>query len=250
MTADSDVIPDNNSATFNIIVPTFLDVGISTPASARSIVVGAPIDVTYTVTTGVHPVPAVQLTAASSAPYYQVVSVSVPGHSCQENGGVTRCDLGDLPANANFQVTVRFSAPGGGTYSSGAPVGVQTSRDSNPANNVATVQMNTYMPTNLKMRVAQTTATAPSGSALTFPRITVTNLGPALAGGVTLEIPLPSFATIQSMSSGVTCAGTTTLSCDIQGLTYGGFDWSFHRHRVGNDGPGFLHQHADLAGGE
>ena len=64
--------------------------------------------------------------------------------------------------------------------------------------------------------MAQATATAVNGTRLTFPRITVSNLGTRNGRGTVVQIPLPAFTTVESISGGgLYCTGTATLSCEL-----------------------------------
>ena len=55
---------------------------------------------------------------------------------------------------------------------------------------------------------------------LRFPLITITNTG-ALADDVVVDIPLPGFATVDTISSSGNCAGTTTLQCAFDSIASG-----------------------------
>jgi hypothetical protein len=162
----------------------------------------------------VNPVPGVRITASSNAPNFDVVAMNAPNVTCQPDGANMRCDLGNLPANASVPVTVRYRALRENSISS-ATVSVSTARDSNPSNNVVDVSGHTFDVTDLRLAVAQTSVSGRNGETLQFPRITITN-GTSFAGNVVVEIPLPAFTTVQSVSSSVTCTGTSTLLCDFQ----------------------------------
>jgi hypothetical protein len=173
----------------------------------------------FTVTTGARPVPGVIVVAPGEGGYV-IVSMTATGGACSVDPtfGTGRCDLGDLPANAIVPVTVNYRTTVDGA-SGTARVNAFTPVDNNPLNNFVTIAYTTVAHTDLQLQLAQTTASTLSGERLTFPRITVSNLGTKDGRNAVVQIPLPAFTTVESISaSGVYCSGTTTLSCQV---------WSF-----------------------
>ncbi len=89
---------------------------------------------------------------------------------------------------------------------------VYPDRDSNSANNHLAIPIFTLDRSDIQLSVAQTSVTAVNGTSLQFPRITVNN-GAATSRDITVDIPLPSFTTVSSVSADAICSGTTTLQC-------------------------------------
>jgi hypothetical protein len=99
---------------------------------------------------------------------------------------------------------------------------VVTSVDHNFPNNGARIPYTTVAYTDVQLQVAQATATAVSGTQLNFPRITVSTVGAHAARIPTVQIPLPAFTTVVSVSGGsIFCTGTSTLSCELYSLQVG-----------------------------
>ena len=88
----------------------------------------------------------------------------------------------------------------------------QTSIDPNHDNDSQCVRYSTNVPGDIQATVAQATASATSGTSLVLPRITLNTI---LHGDdLFVEIPIPSFASVENVTSpsGI-CQGTTVLSC-------------------------------------
>ena len=75
----------------------------------------------------------------------------------------------------------------------------------------------------MQLQIAQTTATAYSGTQLNFPRITVSNVGAYAARmPVIVQVILPPFTSFGSVSGGsFLCSGTFRLNCEILSLQAG-----------------------------
>ena len=115
------------------------------------------------------------------------------GLDCPQAPSGSPCALGDLPANSAIPVRAIFRAISGEAYT-GAVLDVYPDRDSNSANNHLAIPIYTLDRSDIQLSVAQTSVTAVNGTVLQFPRITVNN-GAATSRDITVEIPLPSFAT-------------------------------------------------------
>jgi uncharacterized membrane protein YgcG len=150
---------------------------------------------------------------------YEVVSMNAPGYTCQEETFGMSCSLGDQPAGASVPVQINYRALTGNT-SSTLTIGSVTANDSNPANDNVSFHWQSMTRTDLALSVAQTTVTATSGTTFNFPRVSVTSPGD-FAHGVVVEIPMPAFASIQSVSTTAICSGTATLRCDFGLMTPG-----------------------------
>ncbi len=222
ISADGDANAANNTSESILSVAPYLDLGITTSETQMQLIAGQDHVVGFTVTTGARPVPDVVI-AALRDPAFEFASITANGSACtvNPNTGDGRCDLGTLPANAVVPVSVTYRTTIDGSLGT-ARVYAMTSMDHNHANNSAAINYTTLAPTDVQLMVAQTTASAVSGTSLTFPRITISNLGTANARAPTVQIPLPAFASIGSVSgSNVFCTGTAILSCEGWSLTPG-----------------------------
>jgi hypothetical protein len=225
----------NNVAQVPIRILTFLDVGVSGPTQSRNFIVGQTEDVTYTVTTGRHPVPGVGIRASSFPTYYTWETMTINGVVCQNTGAFDQhCAIGDLPANASIPVVVRFQMVRSG-FSSSAGVTVTTARDSDYSNNSVSFNFAIMTLTDVQVNVAQTSATAASGSRLRLPEIAV-RAGTGAANDVMLTVTVPPFTTVEYISGNAICSGTTTIQCFMSFIAAGDaryFDIALNTSAIG-----------------
>ncbi|HTU65637.1 MAG TPA: M12 family metallo-peptidase [Steroidobacteraceae bacterium] len=228
LTADSDGNAANDSATTTIAVNPYIDLGIAAPAGLGVVVmsVGEVTPVNLTLSTGRNPATGAYVSASGLATWYRVESITVNGADCARSGmdqtefGQYLCSIGTVPANSSWPVTVRYRAVQGGVGQGGVPVYASALSDANGSNDVVYFNARTRQVTDLRVGVAEASATAARGSRLRYPLVTVTNTGPA-ADDVVVTIPLPSFATVDTVSSSGNCAGTTSLQCSFDALAPG-----------------------------
>jgi hypothetical protein len=228
LTADGDGNADNDTSTAELRIDPYIDVGIALGANAPVVVmeVGEETPVYLTLSTGRNPANHVLLSASGLDPWYRVESISVNGVDCPRSGndtsefGLHGCQAGTMPANASWPVVVRYRAVRGGVGQGGAPIYASADDDASWANNVAYFDTRTIQPTDVRIAVAQPSASAVNGSVLRLPLITVSNTG-SLADDIVVNIPLPPFATIDTISSSANCSGTTVLQCGFDSLESG-----------------------------
>jgi MYXO-CTERM domain-containing protein len=229
LTADADGNPDNDSAQADLRVNQYIDVGIALAGNPDVVVmnVGEVTPVNLVLTTGRNPATHVYVSAMGLSPWYRVDSISVNGADCARGGndqsefGNYYCEAGTVPANSSYPVIVRYRALQGGVGQGGAPIYASGVNDATNNNNVAYFNTRTIQPTDVRLAVAQPSATAVNGNVLRFPLITVSNSG-SLADDIVVNIPLPAFATIETISSSGNCAGTALLQCSFESLASGG----------------------------
>jgi hypothetical protein len=213
--ANDDGAPANDTAPVTIVARPQADVGVNAPAvPIGPVVVGRPAEVTYEVFTGsLRPVQAVRVFFPVSSPGLTIESLSAPGFGCTIAASVPYCDLGDLPPSSLVRVTARYSASTGFVGLSGW-VRVESTFDSNHGNNFQNILIQTYPAGDAEVRLAGSSVSGNTGNLLLLPRITVNTL--ARVSGLRLEIAVPSFATVESvsMANGI-CTGTSTLSCEL-----------------------------------
>jgi hypothetical protein len=141
--------------------------------------------------------------------------------SVDASTGYGRCELGDRAANASIPVSITYRAIWDNIHGE-ARLSVFTATDRNAANNSVAIPYTTVAYTDVQLQVAQTTATAVNGTLLNFPRITVSTVGSYPARIPTVQVPLPAFTTVASVSGGsLYCTGASTLSCEIYSLQAG-----------------------------
>jgi hypothetical protein len=215
ITADGDGNASNNTSQAILTVNPYLDVGITTAETQMQLVAGQDHVVGFNVTTGMRPVPGVIVVAHDNDHGFEVASITAPGYSCAVDANGGRCELGTVPGNTTVLVSVTYRTTVHGAQGTARVVSLAPDNQ-NPANNFADIPYSTSALTDLQLQVAQTAATAVSGAALVFPRITVTTVGPNQGRNIVVQVPLPPFAMVASISGATTfCTGTTTLSCEI-----------------------------------
>ena len=225
MTADNDAEPSNNVAEARIRVVPFVDLALTSTAQNFTALLGQETTIDVTVTTGRNPSTGVRLDSTGQQPSLELVSMRVNGADCPLTNpyGVTglrmSCVLGNLPANANVPVTVTYRTlqPDVSGQVNLDLVGV----DSTFGNNSRNVRFLTMGLADVQLSIAGTaTASGENGSFFTLPRITVSNTT-GTAWSVAVQIPLPSFTTVRSVSNSGSCSGTTTLQCTLPPIPAG-----------------------------
>lgn len=239
VSATDDGDASNNVARYAFVVRPAQDVGIATTQTDIVLTAGQSTAVDFTVTTGRNPVAGVTLYANGSGSF-TIESIGIDGVACMLPPGASTpysqaaCPMGDLPANANVPVTIRYHALD--TEDSGqTQIGVGASYDGNYGNNSRVLGYVTQRMTDLSMTVARATVTGTSGQQITMPMINVTP-GVATGRNVVVNIPLPSFVTIDfvNASNGAICTGTTTLECRFSGVpTWSPATIEIHLNAVG-----------------
>ncbi|MBK9708286.1 MAG: DUF11 domain-containing protein [Acidobacteria bacterium] len=218
----NDSTPGNNSSTVTIPVINS-DVRIVKTASKSSLMAGE--DLTYTLTvTNLGPSDAIGVKVNDELPPGLTLrSITTSKGSCSGTQSIA-CDIGDLTSSApsnTATITISVTVPTSFSAGSLANTAVvsSTSNDSNPGNNSSTV--NTPVARNSDVRISKATSknVVRAGDDLTF-MLTVTNLGPSDAIGVTVTDTLPAGLTVRNITTNRgTCSGTQTITCNIGDLT-------------------------------
>ncbi|HEV7609851.1 MAG TPA: zinc-dependent metalloprotease family protein [Steroidobacteraceae bacterium] len=208
----------NNVAQASLLVAPYVDVGISAvPTPDRLVMTGDTTTVDATITTSKNPVHAARLIPWASDSPLVVDSLTVGGVNCPLIQPGSVCALGDLPANSSIPVKVVYRAVAGGATPT-IVLDVYPDNDSDRTNNHVTIPVFTLDPSDVQVSVAQGSVTGINGANMDFPIITVTN-GTKTSRDITVDIPLPSFVTVLSVSSSeIVCIGTTTLQCTLTAL--------------------------------
>jgi hypothetical protein len=211
VTTTGDGDPTNDVATAPLTIRPYIDVSITAPNDSRLLMQGDTTTVDATINTGKNPVTDVRVVPWAASSALALDSFSVGGVDCSQTQSGAACDLGNLPAHAAIPVHAVFRALSSedSTY---AVIDVYTQTDSNGNNNHLAIPIYTLGPSDIQISTAQTSVTAVKGTLLTFPRITLMT-GAGTGRDITVDIPLPAFASVSSVSSDGMCTGTTSLQC-------------------------------------
>jgi hypothetical protein len=204
----------NNVAQTTLQIRPSIDIGISNPTTNRLVFTGQTTELDATIITGRNPVPGAALVPWVSDASIVLESLTVNGVACASTESFAQCPLGTLPANSVIPVQATYRAVTGEGYPY-TVLRVYPENDSVNTNNYVQTQIFTVDPADVQLTVAQATVSANNGTAFDFPLVTVTS-GAATTRDVKVEIPLPAFTAIASMSAGqFTCIGTATLECTL-----------------------------------
>lgn len=212
VSAANDGLAGNNTVSFDFRIRPHADVGVRTDAAQLSFVVNHPRDVAVEVFTGPdRPVPNVVLSLPSSS-FLVLDSVTTPVGTCDlTNPNNAFCNLGTLPAGSVQRIMLHYRAvqAGGGI---GGWIKVQTPDDFAYDNDMVSVDYRTYEEGDMRVRLAAARAAGTIGGTLVLPTITVDS-GTQSAYDVLVDIPIPSFASIESISSSGLCSGGAVITC-------------------------------------
>jgi uncharacterized repeat protein (TIGR01451 family) len=214
-----DPVSGNDSDSAAVAVTGRADLAVTKSDSQDPVFAGNSITYTVTVTNnGPHDATGVILTDTLPSGVTFVSANASPGGSCPESGGTVTCTIGNLSnggsATATIIVGVPSSTAHGATLTNTASA-TRNETDPNTANNTGITEQTTA---NRQADLAVTKSDSPDpvrvGATLTY-TISVVNLGPSDATGVSLTDVLPtdnaSFVSVTSTQG--ECSGTTTVSC-------------------------------------
>jgi uncharacterized repeat protein (TIGR01451 family) len=234
----TDPNPNNNSATVNVVVASAGQADLSVNSSAAPNPVTAGNNISYTqAATNNGPAVSGAATFTDTIPTNTTfVSLVQPaGWACVTppvgGTGTVTCTNPTVAvgAVANFPLVVKVNlgtAPGT-MISNTANINVPClpATDPNCANNSATTTVVVASPTQADVAILKTAAPEPvdQGTNLTY-TLQVTNNGPAVAQGVTVNDPLPPQVTFVSVSTtqGSCSQITGTVTCNLNSLSVGG----------------------------
>ena len=201
---ETDPTPAAESVTIPATVETAADVAIALSGSSSSVLAGA--EVTYTMTVSdLGPQGTSGVTALLPiGPGLAFVSASTPVGTATMAGGQVVANLGNLAAGQQVAVTVVAQATAAGSVTETATVS-SNSIDPNLSNNTASVTTVVVPAADLQVQVSANATAAADGVPLIY-TVAVSNNGPSVATGVTLTNTIPSGVTIESISAN---GGTT-----------------------------------------
>ncbi len=203
----------NDLASTPIRITSLVDVGIQPLAVPPFLVVGRNYNIPVNVTVGTQPVNSawVRLVLPIGV---DMVAVSTPSGSCVRTAPSSfECQLGQLAGGSIVSLIATISAPAefqlGNLF-----VNAETPGDNDSSNNLRSAFFASIGSGDLQVSVASGAVAAHTGTNFAYPRITLRRLGPMLNGRV--EISLPAFVTVVSVSSNAgICSGTTLLQCEL-----------------------------------
>jgi hypothetical protein len=211
LTADADTMPDNNAGTLNLTVIPFTDVGIRKIGGAAYLLVGQSYDFDAELSAGRRAVSGVRLRVPIYPAMYAIESLTAGAAVCTLSTHEAICDVGDLDANAVVPVRMRVRA-----ILDQASVSINMNalidRDFVTTNNSVVYSFFIRQPADLALSTASAGVSGQVGAAIALPRITVS--APNYAEDVVVRVPLPTFASVASVSSSAgICSGTTLVEC-------------------------------------
>ncbi|MFZ5876473.1 MAG: DUF11 domain-containing protein [Nitrospirota bacterium] len=211
---EADVNTGNNSWTTTTTVDAAANLSITKTDSPDPVLVGQNLTYTIVVTNnGPNSATGVSMTDTLPAGATWVSTMTSQG-SCSGTVTVT-CNLGTLANAASATVTIVVTPTAGGTLSNTASV---TGAEADPVsgNNSATTSTTvTGLSADLAANKTVSNGTVYVGQNLTY-TITVTNLGPNSATGVTVSDTLPAGVSyVSATPSQGSCSGTTTVNCTL-----------------------------------
>jgi uncharacterized repeat protein (TIGR01451 family) len=229
----SDPNTANNSTTVNTPVSPACDLAVTNSGTPNPVAAGANITYTQTVTnTGPSNCSTATFNEAlpANTTFVSVAAVTTGGGTWNcPNASPIACTNPSVPPGSTGTITAVYTVKAGtaaGTIISDTASAATTGRDTNPANNSAT--MNIAIAAAGQADLSLTNSASPNpvtaGSKITYTQV-VTNLGPATAGSataasITLTETLPGSTTVFSLSgpAGWACS-TVTLLCTNQAGT-------------------------------
>ena len=213
----------NNSATSTTTVAASAELAVAKTDAPDPVVAGT--DLTYTITvTNNGPSEAANATLSDTLPTGTTFGSATPSQGSCAGTTTVSCALGSIANGASATITlvvhVGPSVADGTVISNTASVS-STTADPTPANNSATSTTTVTTSADLGVTKADSPDPVTAGTDLTY-TIGITNTGPSDAPGVTLTDPIPAGTSFVSATPSTgSCAGTTTVSCNLGTLANG-----------------------------
>jgi uncharacterized repeat protein (TIGR01451 family) len=215
--------PGNESTTITTPVTTSADLRLAKTASPTSPVAGETVTWTITVTND-GPSRARGVSVTDTLPVgATLVSATPSAGTCTPAGAAIDCDLGELADGAAATVTVvaQIGAAALGSLTNTAAVSA-TTPDPAAGNDTASSAATVVGRADLAITKQAVTSPIVPGLPATW-TISVTNLGPSDAAGVTVTDPAPAGVTWQSASASAgPCTTGASVTCSVGTLAAGG----------------------------
>lgn len=235
--ATSEADSTDNTAEFDMRVGPFADAGVTSITLPQYLFLNQTYEFETRLRTSYRDVPNVNFSVIYPVGLALTTPAELTGcvtqRSADNRHDTFLCQMSVVAANTDrplrFQLRPYARNDGGTVY-----VQALASFDVDWSNNEFHQPVLTVEPSEVVLSVASPSATGDVGSRITLPRITLRSQGHT--HGMVVRIPIPSFATIQSVSSGWVCSGTATLECNVFGLldgTEAGFDITLNANQAG-----------------
>ena len=237
ISATSEADATDNTAEFDMRVGSYADVGVTPISLPQYVFLGQIYDFETRLRTSYRDVPNVNF----SVSYPVGLAITAPAEltgcvtqrSVDNRNETLLCQMPSVAANTDrllrFQLRPYAHNDGGTVY-----VQALASYDVDWSNNEYHQSVLTVEPAEVSLAAAAASAAGNVGSPITLPRITLRSQRDSY--GMVVRVPIPSFATVQSVSSGWTCTGTTTLECNVFALLDGtetSFDITLNASQAG-----------------
>jgi M6 family metalloprotease-like protein/uncharacterized repeat protein (TIGR01451 family) len=219
---ETDLNPANNTAQTSTLVNPAADLGVTIATTPDPLYVGGTLVYTIGVTNlGPSPATGVTVTDTLPAGLSYVSSLSSQG-TIGAVGNLVTANVGDLAVGGGAVLTIQTTPTLASNFVNAASV-VRNETDLNPANNTAQTSTLVNPAADLAVTIATTPDPLYVGSTLTY-TITVANLGPSPATGVTVTNTLPAGLSYVSSSSsqGTIGAVGNLVTANVGNLAVGG----------------------------
>jgi hypothetical protein len=221
--ATSDADLSDNSAEFDMRVGAYRDASVSAFTLPRYLHVGQTYDFETRLRSAYRDVANVDFSVTHPAQAILTLPQELTGCTTTRSFDglydTLRCPIATLPANTDRLLRFQLRPT---VVDVGGRVGIQalTTPDVDHANNYVEQHSLVVEDSDVALSLSSATVTVTTGTRLALPRITLRS--PRVAHGMTLRVPIPAFASVDSVSSGWICTGGTTLECDIPALSANG----------------------------
>jgi uncharacterized repeat protein (TIGR01451 family) len=233
----TDPLPSNNNTSVTTSVTVACDLTVTNSGLPSPVAAGANITYTQTITNqGPANCSAGTFTEATPAntSFVSVAAVNSGGGTwaCPNSGPVS-CSSSSVPPDSTATITAIYKVAAGtaaGTIISDTDTGGTTTRDSNTADNSATVNIAVASGTQADLSITNVASPNPvsAGGNITYMQ-TVTNAGPATAAAPVLTETLPASTTAVSLTgpAGWNCVLATLKCTDITTMATGSAAFTF-----------------------
>lgn len=201
----------NDHSQSSLAIAALQDIRVDSFTAPRFVLVGRDYTLPATVVVGSRAVTGARAWMDAPSGFAMSSMTSSRGNCARMSATRFECALGDLPGGATVNVMATVSAAS--VASTFVYVVAEASGDNDVSNNSRNALVQAVEEGDVAVTAAAAEATGTAGQSFSFPRITLRRSGPAVDAH--LELTLPSFVTVNSVSGVGSCTGTTTLQCDL-----------------------------------